>query len=158
MKRQMTFTAAFVFALSTMAIAGDKVKCDTDLASCLKAHVNKLKDHGWVGIEMDENKETKATFVKAVVPGSPAEKAGFQAGDVLVSVNGYAFASHDYEAKKVATKDWKPGSVAKYVVSRNGANVDVAVTLGKPTEDIMAEWVGYYALELVKAEEQVAQK
>ena len=45
-------------------------------------------NYGGIGSSISTNKETGETVVLKVYPGSPAEKAGMQTGDVVVSVDG----------------------------------------------------------------------
>jgi len=40
-----------------------------------------------------------------------------------------------------------PGSEVVYTVSRNGKNTEIAVTLAKLPEDVMAKWIGQHMLE-----------
>ena len=71
--------AALLMSVSVAAVAGHKgEKCTSDVKTCLKEKAAMLKDRGWVGIEMDEDKDTKALRITRVVAESPAEKAGLR--------------------------------------------------------------------------------
>ena len=59
--------------------------------------------------------------------GSPAEKAGLQAGDVVVEFDGKPIA--DIYAYTYALRDKKPGDVVKIVVERDGKRVTVNAVL-----------------------------
>ena len=65
--------------------------------------------------------------VDSVVPGSPAEQAGIQAGDVLVEMNGQTMASlgafSDY------LKTLAPGDTVTATVLRDAQTISVVVTL-----------------------------
>lgn len=62
--------------------------------------------------------KTKGAFVRQVVPGGPAEKAGIQPGDVVLSVNGKAVdGAVDLRRTLGALK---PGSTATLQISRRG--------------------------------------
>ena len=138
-----------VFALA--AWAGEKgYKCTDDTQTCLNHMAANLKTRGWLGIEMNDEGGWKSITVTRVITGSPAEAAGFQKGDVLVSVNGVKFASNSEEKCLTceATKEnWKPGSKAQYVVSRNGAEIPLTATLAAIPPDVMAQWIGMHMLE-----------
>ncbi len=65
--------------------------------------------------------------VEAVVPGSPAEKAGVKPGDVLLKLDGTAVASlRDYSERLKAAR---PGQTVRATLRRDGKELDVDVTL-----------------------------
>ena len=86
-------------------------------------------------------------MVKAVVPGSPAEAAGFRVGDVLVAINGIEINDANKEALKKATGSTGPGSEMTYVVKRQGAKATLNARLGKVPEDVMAQWIGEHMVK-----------
>jgi predicted metalloprotease with PDZ domain len=133
------------------ARASDKAyKCRDDAQTCLNRMVAKLKTSGWLGIEYDESRGPKAFRITKVVPGSPAESAGFRAGDVLVSVNGAKFADNT-EDRCVTCERTKgvfmPGSKMEYVVTRDGTQVKLAATLAPLPSDVMAMMIGMHMIE-----------
>lgn len=67
--------------------------------------------------------------VTGVREGSPAEKAGLQAGDVVVEFDGKPVA--DIYAYTYALRDKKPGDVVKVVVERDGKKVTLTAVLGE---------------------------
>jgi S1-C subfamily serine protease len=138
---------ALVAMLAAPALAGPGHKCTASTDECLKKMVAKLKHRGWVGIEMDEVEGTKYYEITRVVPGSPAETAGLQVGDVLTGVNGVDFGDKDKEKMKKAKHSWSPGDTVKYMVKRNGQATKIAVTLGELPKDVLAQWVGKHMLE-----------
>ena len=121
-------------------------KCSYGTQDCLD-HIAKMQTGGWVGIEMEKNEETGALTILNVVPGSPAESAGLQAGDVLFALNGVEIKEGNDEALKAAKKDWQPGQTVNYTVKRNGYDQRVSVTLGKMPEEVLAKFVGKHMLE-----------
>jgi hypothetical protein len=64
-----------------------------------------------------------------ITPGSPADVAGFKAGDIVVEFGGTPVT--DLETYSQAMYAHKPGDVVKVVVMRNGARVTLTVTLGR---------------------------
>lgn len=158
---------ALALALAVPAFAGDKSeksskgyeKCTEDAQTCLNHMVAKLKTRGWLGIEMDDEKGMSAIKITRVVPGSPAEAAGFKTGDVLVSINGARFAENTEEKCVTCdkTKDnWSPGTKVQYVVSRDGKDVTLNPTLAALPSDVLAQWVGMHMIE--HAQTEVAKK
>ncbi len=70
--------------------------------------------------------------VNSVVPGSPAEAAGLQAGDVISRFAGERFATTGDLEKLKATH--KPGETVPVIVVRNGEEVGLSLTFGKRPE------------------------
>jgi len=68
-------------------------------------------------------------LVRNVNPGSPAEKAGVKAGDVLTSFNGERLRSLGDLREKLSAKSDKP---AKLGVLRNKSNITLTVDLPTP--------------------------
>ncbi|MBV9255965.1 MAG: PDZ domain-containing protein, partial [Actinobacteria bacterium] len=73
-------------------------------------------------------KATKGAFVQQVVPGSGADAAGLQAGDVITSLDGKSVS----QASDVATivQARKPGDKLDLKYERNGDSHTATVTLG----------------------------
>ena len=133
----------------TSALAGDHpFNCKASAQDCLEMMSAKLKNSGWVGIEF----ETPDYTVTKVIPGSPAEKAGLQPGDVLYALNGVPLRKENQEALAKARKEWKPGQSVTYTVQRAGADRDVTLTLAPMPADIMASWIGQHMREHAEAE------
>ncbi len=71
----------------------------------------------------------QGVVVVQVEPGSPAEKAGLQVGDVILSYNGKAIDEANMLPRLVGTT--KPGEQAKIDVSRNGERRTLSATVGE---------------------------
>ncbi len=69
----------------------------------------------------------------AVAPGSPAEKAGIQEGDVILSVDGQRLDDHDTLGTTISKYD--PGDTVALKIARGDDGFDVKVTL----EELTAE-------------------
>jgi putative serine protease PepD len=67
-------------------------------------------------------------LVEAVQPGSPAETAGIQAGDVITAANGKSIA--DGAALQQLIRSQKPGAKLTLSITRNGSPTTVTATLG----------------------------
>lgn len=100
---------------------------------------------GRLGVGIQEvTKELAASFklekptgalVAGVEPGSPADKAGLQRGDVILKFDGKPVESADELPRLVAAS--KPGSAATLEVWRQGASRTVNITVGEfPSENL----------------------
>ena len=67
-------------------------------------------------------------LIEAVSPGSPAETAGIQAGDVITAVNGKAIA--DGAALQQLIRADKSGTTITLSITRNGSPTTIKATLG----------------------------
>ena len=71
---------------------------------------------------------TSVVKVASVVSGSPADKAGLQAGDVITAIDGKQIATADDLTALV--NSYKPGDKAALTVDRNGSTKSISVTFG----------------------------
>ena len=143
MKKLCVLLSAACLLVAAPVLAGGGEKCSFDTQTCLN-HWAAMKDAGWVGLEYDKSQEG-VVKVKAVTHDSPAEAAGFMAGDVLVSLNGAKMS--DKEAMKKAKGAWKVGQAVTYMVQRAGTEKQIAVTLGKTPENVFSSMLGSHMLE-----------
>lgn len=105
--------------------------------------VDQLKEkgkvsRGWLGVVIQEvSKDLAESFglekaagalVAQVVPGSPAEEAGLQSGDIITHFNGRAINLSSDLPHQVGRV--KPGVEAKLDVVRNGKRKKIDVTIG----------------------------
>src|SRR5262245_57029344 len=141
------FLAALLIVAFLPVFAGEHhSKCTYGTQECLDHMANKLKNSGWVGVELDtENPE--GYEVTKVIAGSPAETAGLQSGDILMALNGVSLKKENDEALSKARKEWKPGQVVSYTVKRGGGSKEVSVTLGTWPADALARVIGEHMLE-----------
>jgi serine protease Do len=72
-------------------------------------------------------------LVNSVEPGSPAEKAGIQASDVVIRFDGKPVASADELVRLVGNT--KPGTTVPIQVFRNKATRDLTLTVGEMPDD-----------------------
>jgi serine protease Do len=103
---------------------------------------------GWLGVqiesvteEMAESlglpKNTKGAIVSSVVPGSPAETAGFREGDVVIAINGDPIESNRDMTRKVASL--AEGSTATFTVLREGKQITLRAKVGKRDEERVSQ-------------------
>lgn len=78
----------------------------------------------------------QGALVSRVEPGSPAEKAGIRAGDVILGVNGKQLDQFSELPASIAAI--RPGTAIKLQIWRERASRDIAVTVGKLQEDKVA--------------------
>jgi len=128
------------------AMAGDKSKCEGDPADCAKKMEQKLAQKAWLGINYDTDDEGR-WVVTEVEPGSPAQKAGFEKGDVMLAVDGVAYSKESKAELKAAYAKLKPGSEATYIVSRQGGKVKLHATLGHVPQELQAKWIAEHMSE-----------
>ena len=70
----------------------------------------------------------------AIAPGSPADKAGLKAGDIILAIEGITVDSeHPLDALLTS---YAPGQSVKLTVLRDGKQMDVSVTLGTRPENL----------------------
>lgn len=137
-------TSAIVASVVASVFAGGH-PCEVSTDDCIKKLSQKYQQTGWLGIEKEKG-EDGTVRVSAVTPGSPAQAAGFQVGDVLAAINGIALA--DLKGDKAKEKEMKaklamvPGSQVTYTVARRGTKLDLVATLEKPPESVIAQWIG----------------
>src|SRR5712691_12424357 len=110
-------------------------------AETVKAVITQLKDHGavtrgWIGVQIQPvtneiadslgMKNARGALVAEPQSGSPAQKAGIKAGDVIVSVNGETVADARTLARRISAM--APGTQVKLGVIRNGREDSLTLT------------------------------
>lgn len=94
---------------------------------------------GWVGVEVQEITpelaesfrlgSTNGALIAGIQRGSPAEKAGVKAGDVILAVNGTAV--NDVQGMIGLIAALKPGATGHFKLQREGRTLDLEVRIGK---------------------------
>ena len=113
-------------------------------ASTVRAIVDQLKDHGnvargWLGVQIQNLtpdmasslgvSNAKGAIVASVVDESPAAKAGFRQGDVIVSLNGMDVDDNRDLTRKVA--GLRAGEKADFSILREGQKRSISATIAK---------------------------
>ncbi len=70
-----------------------------------------------VGLYLHQDPKTKQIIITSPIPGSPAEKAGFKHGDIIIAVNGVSTAGKDIPAMNTLIKG-KTGTSVTITVHR----------------------------------------
>ncbi len=150
MKRTVSLLSlALALSTASFAAAGGP-ECDKAHAAKAKQTASvshdrqeleaKLAKKGWLGLDTEKD-ASGAAVVTRVAPGSPAEQAGFQKGDVLVAFNGVAIQDGNKEALKKAKASLGVGKAVSYTVSRAGATRQLSATLAPVPAEVLAQWV-----------------
>jgi serine protease Do len=113
-------------------------------ADTVKTVVAQLRDHGavtrgWIGVQIQPvtadiadslgMKNARGALVAEPQSGSPADKAGIKAGDVIVSVNGETVDDARTLARRISAL--APGASVKLGVVRGGKEETLTLTLGE---------------------------
>ena len=120
-------------------------------ASTVKTIVDALKTNGsisrgWLGVQIQDFtpelasglgvKDEKGAMVAHVMENSPASRAGFAQGDVVVSLNGKSV--DDSKALTRAVALLRPGEKANFTVLRDGMRHNVSAVIEKRDADKLA--------------------
>jgi putative serine protease PepD len=92
------------------------------------------REEGYLGVGVTAREDGgQGAIITSVQPDSPADEAGIQEGDIVLSVDGEPI---DGQAGLVAAiRDCDPGQVVEIVLLRDGERVTVSATLAARTED-----------------------
>jgi C-terminal processing protease CtpA/Prc len=118
---------------------------------CAQEMQKNMATRGWLGITLDKSDEAAMTITK-VYPGSPAEQAGFRAGDKIVSINGVEVNDKNQEKLHGMYKKAKIGEHVTYVVERGSEDVTLKATLAQIPADVLTASVNDH----MKADHAVA--
>lgn len=83
-----------------------------------------IREYDLAEINLDQG-----ILVMEVVPGSPADRAGFRTGDIILELGGISVDSVD--ELQDALREKRPGQIVLAVFERNGAEQEVSITLGE---------------------------
>ena len=148
------FVALAVLALSALAATASfaggpdchqgkettaaKMDCNMSAEECAAEMKKSYASRGWLGVEKE--KTDRGMVVTKVLPGSPAEQAGFQVGDTFVSINGTPVATEAEKAHGLM-KNAKIGEAMSYVVARGTEKVTLQATLVQIPDSVLGEMV-----------------
>ena len=138
--RKVFAVLVMVSVLAMPAMAGEKGKCKGSGEDCLAKMKTKYSEKAWLGIGYDTD-ESGHWVVNEVYDRSPAQKAGFQKGDVLLAIDGVKYTKDNKKELKAVYAKLEPGYTTTYWVKRSGEKVTVEATLGKVPKDVQKEWI-----------------
>jgi predicted metalloprotease with PDZ domain len=140
------------FVLVIMAVLGstspliageeEKHRCPGKLEECLEYLANKMKSSGWVGVELEIDEKKGTYTVLKVLEASPAEAAGIQAGDRLVTVNGRQIAEFSKKMLSGKCDSWVPGKSVTYTIKRGDVDRTIRLILAPMPAEVLARYIG----------------
>ena len=153
--KRITWFVAFGLVLAfaaPVAMAGDYGKCTSGTQECLDMMAQKLKNKGWIGVEL--NSESGQLVIAKVVTESPAEEAGLEEGDILFAVAGVEYNEENQEKLGKIRDEMTPGKTFTFIILKNGKKEkEVNIVLGNLPDDVLAQWVGSHMIDHATAEQ-----
>ena len=138
----IALTAVMAMAMALPAFAGEGEKCSYGTQECLDHMANKMKNSGFVGVELDHD-----LAVTRVVPDSPAENAGIQTGDILFARDGIEYNEANMEKLEQMRATSKPGDEVRWTVKRNGYSKELTIEMGRMPADLLAKYIGQHMMD-----------
>lgn len=136
----MTATVGAVVVMLAMGVAADAIAKDKKAPKAAKEETK--KEAGYIGVYMQELTDNvrkgldldvaKGVLISGVQDDSPAEKAGLEDGDVVVSFGGKDVSTPD--ELRDAVREYQPGAKAKMDVVRDGKTESLTITIGERPE------------------------
>ena len=120
-------------------------------AETVKTVITQLKEHGnvtrgWIGVQIQPVTPeiadslnltgSRGALVAEPAAGSPAQKAGIKAGDVIVSLNGDTVTDSRYLARRISSLS--PGTSVNLGIVRGGKDETITLTLGELPRERLA--------------------
>jgi len=143
------FAAALCVGLVCLGgwpLAAGERSCDEAAENCVAEMTERLRHKGWVGIELNHEDHGGNPRIVKVIDDSPAAAAGLRVGDRLLRVNGTPYRTDNEEAVREVYRASRPGTTITYVVSRDGSESEVVVTLGSIPNYLAAQWIGQHMM------------
>src|SRR5207248_504645 len=83
-----------------------------------------------IGIYIHQDQKTKQIIITDPIPGSPAEKAGFKHGDIIVAVNGVSTAGKDIAGVRSLIQG-KAGTSVKITIHRPSTRQTLTINVAR---------------------------
>ncbi len=116
----------------TFRVAHDEQTGTFRLLESSRVSYRSLDERGWLGVWLIENEGGGGAVVHQVEDGSPAQEAGFEQGDILLSLAGKPMASSSQ--LNFLLGRMKPGTEVAFGLVRNGVQMEKTVQLGAQPE------------------------
>ncbi|WP_318721884.1 Do family serine endopeptidase [Treponema sp.] len=118
--------------------------------------------YGWIGVSLIDVKneykdslnvgDVEGAFASQVFMNSPAQKAGIQAGDYIIELNGHKVKSVDQLVRDVAVLP--VGKTTQFKLIRGGKTQSVTVKVEERTDEVSTDdsklWPGFIAVPLTE--------
>ena len=140
MRRWLPICALGFALLAPGAASAAEPKCELDATTCLE-HFDRMRRRPWLGVKFDTD-STGRMLIQQVVPGSPAQRAGVRAGDVLRGIEGKPPAQ--WFAGKAG---WGPQERGNITILRGNREKTLAMVYEAMPEDMFARIVGLHMIE-----------
>jgi len=134
----------------TSNLPGDP--CTESLEVCVPHWREIFEQRGSVGASLHLNHEEgleAGAFVtlETVVPDGPADKAGLEVGDGIVSINEVEMSAGSDEELDRVLASVKVGDKIVYQVLRDGKELEITATAGAPSPQAVNMWVVFCIAE-----------
>jgi len=140
MRHWLCFCALVFVLLAPGGASAAEPRCELDATTCLE-HFERMRRRPWLGVKFDKD-STGRMVVHEVVPGSPAQRAGVRAGDVLRGIEGQPPAQ--WFAGKAG---WGPQERGSITILRGNREKTLVVVYEAIPEDLFARIVGLHMIE-----------
>jgi len=150
--KRIGILGALLTLVALTAHAGDGKDCAHSTQECLDYMATKMKNSGYVGVELEGIEEAPGNLVKRVLEGGPAEAAGVAAGDVLLAINDVQLVDENMEKVREIWITSVPGDRVVWAVARGSENLKLGITLGKMPADVLARYIGEHMLQHAQVE------
>ena len=122
------------FAASTAAVLALTFAAQAFAGGAYCSGAKSASTAAWCGACLQRS-ATGAVTVAAIAKGSPAERSGLQAGDIVTAVNGYRLADSKESAMCSSSASCSVGSTVTYTVQRGRSTKSLKVKLEKMPAD-----------------------
>ena len=116
----------------TLRVAHDEQTGTFRLLDMSRVSYRSPDERSWFGVWLIENESGVGAVVRRVGDGSPAQEAGFEQGDILLTLAGKPIASPSQV--NFLLRRMKPGTEVVFGLVRNGVQMEKTVQLGTQPE------------------------